>query len=137
MQRQACYTVGLYTGQFTLYTVRTCLLQHILLDSNILTQSNHYFIRYQTKPNATVQAPAFLHMTVLCCLQSLPLWQIYIYIYILRRLCCKGGIGRAGERKKERKRKGLLLTQPYFLLCDILLQTFSNQTYPKQVIPCF
>ena len=49
-------------------------------------------------------------------------------IYIQRRLCCGGGMGRDGDRKRERKRKGLLLRQPYKVLFFILHSNSNSNT---------
>ena len=48
--------------------------------------------------------------------------------YIQRRLCWLWGMGRAGERKRERKRKGLLLRQPYKILFFILHSNSNSNT---------
>ena len=69
---------------------------------------------------------AFLPMTSLVWLTVPP--PPLANTYIQRRLCWLWGMGRAGERKRERKRKGLLLRQPYKVLFFILHSNSNSNT---------
>ena len=103
LQQLFCYSTILYFTHRTAYYIETGCCVHGTVHSFILllTLSNHYYGKsFYTLPNQTLPYRllynlAFLHMTVLCCLQSPPLLrQIYT------RRPCWGG---------ERKRKSLLL----------------------------
>ena len=87
----------------TVYYIETSYCVHGTVHSFIAhtkskhfnTRSNHYYgkslytLPNQTLPYRLLYNPAFLHMTVLCCLQSPP--PPPANIYIERRPCCGGG----------------------------------------------
>ena len=105
LQQLFCYSTILYFTHRTAYYIETGCCVHGTVHSFILllTLSNHYYGKsFYTLPNQTLPYrllynPAFLHMTVLCCLQSPPPSPANIYTEAV--------LGR-GE---ERKRKSLLL----------------------------
>ena len=86
LQQLFCYSTILYFTHRTAYYIETGCCVHGTVHSFILllTLSNHYYGKsFYTLPNQTLPYrllynPAFLHMTVLCCLQSPPLHRTYM-----------------------------------------------------------